>query len=86
MSAIVIIGGGTWGCAIASSLQRAQQPFTVLARSQHTVDNLIRGKCPKLIDCAPIASVAATTNQKVTVKRQGSQIEEEDEDCEVCGS
>ena len=63
MSAIVIMGGGSWGCAIASSLQRAQQPFTVLARSQHTVDSLTLGQCPKLIDCAPIASVAATTNQ-----------------------
>jgi ribonucleoside-diphosphate reductase alpha chain len=29
---------------------------------------------------------AATTNQKVTVKRQGSQAIEEDDDCEVCGS
>lgn len=29
---------------------------------------------------------AATTNQKVTVKRQSSQAVEEDDDCEVCGS
>ncbi|MGB1867270.1 MAG: hypothetical protein ACPHK4_05420, partial [Candidatus Puniceispirillaceae bacterium] len=27
------MGGGSWGSAIASSLQRAQQPVTVLARN-----------------------------------------------------
>ena len=43
MSAIVIIGGGSWGSAIASSLQRAQQPVTVLARDQQTVDMLAQG-------------------------------------------
>ncbi|MGB1757969.1 MAG: 2-dehydropantoate 2-reductase N-terminal domain-containing protein, partial [Candidatus Puniceispirillaceae bacterium] len=43
MSAIVVIGGGSWGSAIASSLQRAQQPVTVLARNQQTVDMLAQG-------------------------------------------
>ena len=62
MSAIVVIGGGSWGSAIASSLQRAQQPVTVLARNQQTVDMLAQGYCPRLPDCAPIAPLAATTN------------------------
>ena len=62
MNAIVIIGGGSWGSAIASSLQRAKQPVTVLARSQQTVDMLIQGKCPKLAGCAPIAPLSATTD------------------------
>jgi len=62
MSAIVIIGGGSWGSAIASSLQRAQQPVTVLARNQQTVDVLAQGHCPRLPDCAPIAPLAATTD------------------------
>ena len=62
MSAIVVIGGGGWGSAIASSLQRAQQPVTVLARNQQTVDMLAQGYCPRLPDCAPIAPLAATTD------------------------
>tara|TARA_B100001939_G_scaffold126677_1_gene109803 strand:- start:517 stop:1491 length:975 start_codon:yes stop_codon:yes gene_type:complete len=62
MSAIVVIGGGSWGSAIASSLQRAQQPVTVLARNQQTVDMLAKGYCPRLPDCAPIAPLAATTD------------------------
>ena len=62
MSAIVVIGGGSWGSAIASSLQRARQPVTVLARNQQTVDMLAQGYCPRLPDCAPIAPLAATTD------------------------
>ena len=62
MSAIVVIGGGGWGSAIASSLQRAQQPVTVLARNQQTVDMLAQGYCPRLPDCAPIAPLTATTD------------------------
>ena len=62
MSAIVVIGGGSWGSAIASSLQRAQQPVTVLARNQQTVDMLAQGHCPRLPDCAPIAPLVATTD------------------------
>ena len=62
MSTIVVIGGGSWGSAIASSLQRAQQAVTVLARNQQTVDMLAQGYCPRLPDCAPIAPLAATTD------------------------
>ena len=62
MNNFVVIGGGSWGAAIASSLQRAQQPVTVLARDQQTVDMLTQGHCPKLADCAPIAPLAATTD------------------------
>jgi len=62
MSAIVVIGGGGWGSAIASSLQRAQQHVTVLARNQQTVDMLAQGYCPRLPDCAPIAPLAATAD------------------------
>ncbi len=64
MNAIVVIGGGSWGSAIASSLQRAQQPVTVLARSQQTVDMLGQGRCPKMPDCAKITPLAATTDHR----------------------
>ena len=62
MSVNVIVGGGSWGSAIASSLQRAHQPVTILVRSQQAVDMLTQGKCPKLPNCAPIAPLAATTD------------------------
>ena len=62
MTQFVVVGGGSWGAAIASSLQRAKQPVTVLARDQQTVDMLAQGRCLKLADCAPIAPLAATTN------------------------
>ena len=62
MSQFAVIGGGSWGAAIASSLQRAQQPVTVLARDQQTVDMLAQGRCPKLANCAPIAPLTATTD------------------------
>ena len=63
MSANVIVGGGSWGSAIASSLQRAQKSVTILARSQKTVDMLAQGKCPNLPECAPIAPLVATTDR-----------------------
>ena len=62
MTHFVVIGGGSWGTAIASSLQRAQRPVKVLARDQQTVDMLLLGQCPKLPDCAPIAPLVATTD------------------------
>ena len=62
MTNFVVIGGGSWGAAIASSLQRAQQPVTVLVRDQKTVDILGQGCCRKLADCAPIKPIAATTD------------------------
>ena len=62
MTHFVVIGGGSWGAAIASSLQRAQQPVTVLARDQQTADMLGQGRCPKLADCEPIAPLTATTD------------------------
>ena len=62
MTRHVVIGGGSWGSAIASSLQRAQQPVTVLARNQQTADMLARGQCEKLPDCAAIAPLDATTD------------------------
>ena len=62
MTHFVVIGGGSWGAAIASCLQRAQKPVTVLARDQQTVDMLGQGRCTKLPDCAPIAPLAATTD------------------------
>ena len=62
MTHFVVIGGGSWGAAIASGLQRAQKPVTILARNKQTVDMLAKGRCPKLVDCKSIAPIAATTD------------------------
>ena len=64
MTNFAVIGGGSWGAAIASCLQRAQRHVTVLARDQQTVDVLVQGRCPKLPSCAPISPHTATTNHE----------------------
>ena len=56
----VVIGGGSWGSAIASALQRAQQHVTVLARNQKNVDVLSLGRCEKLPKCDPVTPLQAT--------------------------
>jgi glycerol-3-phosphate dehydrogenase (NAD(P)+) len=60
MSGYVVIGGGSWGSAIASSLGRAKQPTTVLARNSQTISLLAAGKCGQLPNCAAITPIAAT--------------------------
>jgi len=62
MSTHIVIGGGGWGSAIASSLHRAGRSTIVLARSQQTVDILSKGRCLKLPHSGPIAPLDATTD------------------------
>ncbi len=60
MKRAIVIGGGSWGAAIASALMRANREVTVLARSQDHVDALARGRCLRLPDCDSIMSIPAT--------------------------
>ena len=39
----VVIGGGSWGCAIAAALVKAGTPAQLLVRSPDTADALARG-------------------------------------------
>ena len=41
---IVVIGGGSWGGALADQLQKAEHKVTVLTRSQETSDALNKGE------------------------------------------
>ena len=56
----VIIGGGSWGCAIASALMRAGQNIHLLVRSQKTVDALAAGHCLQLPDVPSMQSMPAS--------------------------
>jgi len=56
----VIIGGGSWGCAIASALMRAGHNAHILVRRQATVDALAAGHCAQLPDAPLMASISAT--------------------------
>ncbi len=62
MSTCVILGGGSWGSAIASSLIRAKQPTTVIVRNLNTAKMLAKGKCRQLPDCAAFGPINATTD------------------------
>ena len=67
----VIIGGGSWGCAIASALMRAGHDAHILVRRQATVDALAAGRCAQLPEAplmSPIsASLSATCLQDASV-------------------
>ena len=56
----VIIGGGSWGCAIASALMRAGQTAHLLVRRQATVEALAAGHCLQLPDSPSIPPMSAS--------------------------
>jgi glycerol-3-phosphate dehydrogenase (NAD(P)+) len=56
----VIIGGGSWGYAIASALIRTGQHVELLVRRQATVDALAAGQCMQLPDAAQMPPMTAS--------------------------
>ena len=58
----IVIGGGSWGAAIADQLRRADQSVTLLVRSTQTAENLARGYIQQLPDISPISPLDATTD------------------------
>ena len=58
----IVIGGGSWGAAIAAALTRADQDVSLLVRSPETVAMLAAGKCRQLPEVAAIAPLHATIN------------------------
>jgi len=61
----VIIGGGSWGSALAAALQAAGGDPAVLVRDQDTVDRLAGGRCRQLPDLPPTAPIRATTDPAI---------------------
>ena len=58
----VIVGGGSWGSALATALQAGGQSPTVLVRDQETVRLLAAGRCRQLAELPAVAPIRATTN------------------------
>ena len=61
----VVIGGGSWGCAIAAALVKAGTPAQLLVRSPDTADALARGICRQLSDAPVLPPLAASTENRI---------------------
>lgn len=61
----VIIGGGSWGSALASALQTSGREPVVLVRDPDTVNALAEGRCRQLADLPPVAPIRATTDPAI---------------------
>ncbi len=60
MNSQIVIGGGSWGIAIATALSSANQDVGLLVRNQQTVEMLAKGKCRQLPDQRAVAPLFAT--------------------------
>jgi glycerol-3-phosphate dehydrogenase (NAD(P)+) len=61
----VVIGGGSWGCAIAAALLQAGTPAQLLVRSPDTADALARGVCRQLSDAPVLPPLDARTEDSI---------------------
>ena len=61
----VVIGGGSWGSAIASALVRAGTNPQLLVRRQQTADALAMGMCPQLGDVNDMPHLVASTDDSI---------------------
>ena len=59
----IVIGGGSWGTAIAAALARANQKTRLLVRNQDNVQILAEGKCRQLANVPAVAPLDATTDE-----------------------
>lgn len=62
---VVVIGGGSWGCAIAAALMQAGSQTHLLVRRQDTADALGKGVCRQLADSLALPSMDAGTDAGV---------------------
>jgi len=61
----VIVGGGSWGSALAAALLAGGQNPAVLVRDDDTVRSLAAGRCRQLTDIPPVAPIRATTDAAI---------------------
>ena len=61
----VIVGGGSWGSALATALQATGQTPVVLVRNAETVRLLATGRCRQLADLPPVSPIRATTDPAI---------------------
>ena len=60
MRRVRIIGGGSWGSALAAALHDAGNDVAVLVRDETTVRLLAEGRCRQLADTPPVGPIAAS--------------------------
>ena len=57
-----VIGGGSWGSALAHALRCGSATPTLLVRDQATADMLASGRCRQLANLPPLDGFDATTD------------------------
>jgi len=65
MRRIRVVGGGSWGSALAASLDDAGNDVAVLVRDEATVRILAEGRCRQLADIPPVQPIAASTDPAI---------------------
>ena len=65
MRRVRVIGGGSWGSALAAALHDAGNDVAVLVRDEATVRLLAEGRCRQLADIPPVRPIAASTDPAI---------------------
>ena len=65
MRRVRVIGGGSWGSALAAALHDAGNDVAVLVRDEATVMLLAEGRCRQLADIPPVGPIAASTDPAI---------------------
>ena len=65
MRRVRVVGGGSWGSALAASLDDAGNDVAVLVRDEATVRMLAEGRCRQLADIPPVQPIAASTDPAI---------------------
>ena len=65
MRRVRIIGGGSWGSALAAALHDASNDVAVLVQDEATVKMLAEGRCRQLADIPPVKPIAASTDPAI---------------------
>ena len=65
MRRVRVIGGGSWGSALAAALHDAGNDVAVLVRDEATVRLLAEGRCHQLADIPPVGPIAASTDPAI---------------------
>ena len=65
MRRVRVIGGGSWGSALAAALHDAGNDVAVLVRDEATVRLLAAGRCRQLADIPPVEPIDASTDPAI---------------------
>ena len=65
MRRVRVIGGGSWGSALAAALHDAGNDVAVLVRDEATVMLLAEGRCRQLANIPPVGPIAASTDPAI---------------------